>query len=433
MSASTVANTGSAKTERSSRDFIQELRSFRPKDEKKGNVISTNSTRTMELRKSDASTMADAKKLGEQMLGDGDPDLGEDDEDSGEDDEDAPAWARKSKTRGAKRKAPKPEKEDDRPDRAERPRLSKRQRHSQKKAGKVEDTFDGFDVKVDGVDLGDASLAETKKKTKVDQFYLSVERDPRGEAKERGLDMEQYQMDMVGDEDGKIKSEKSVIRWDAKKKKYLPVMIAADGRVVKRPTKMTNESGVRVNGELEEKSSIYKKWAKSARKRVQKVGEMEEFEKPLGMRAQQKLARDAAANSVEFGDDGEAKKESERERKPIVPFHGKIDAQHLTHKQKRMLKKRESNDSVMSTGSAKKEVLNAEALKKDKKKKLQEKLRQKPALRRAKAKAAKAAYAQKQEERNLKQGRTKSKMLVFEGPVKAKKTVHKMGFMKNRI
>jgi len=50
--------------------------------------------------------------------------------------------------------------------------------------------------------------------------------------------MEQYQMDLLPDDENNIQKAKSVMRWDAKKKKYLPCMVAVDGKVVKKVRKM---------------------------------------------------------------------------------------------------------------------------------------------------------------------------------------------------
>merc|ERR1719421_1722891 len=115
-----------------------------------------------------------------------------------------------------------------------------------------------------------ASSVKASDKAPVEQFYLSVERDEDSEAKERGLDMEQYQLDLTPDEQGSLQKAKSVIKWDAKKKKYLPVMVAADGRVVKQK-QHKNESGAKINDDGE-KSGSYQKWAKSTKKRIQKIG-----------------------------------------------------------------------------------------------------------------------------------------------------------------
>merc|ERR1712187_834992 len=112
-----------------------------------------------------------------------------------------------------------------------------------------------------------------KRKSHGEQFYLSTALDPKNEAKEKGLEMEQYQMDLMPDDSTDIKRTKSVMRWDAKKKKYLPVMVSVDGRVVKGSRR--NESGQKVKGDAE-KSDIYKKWARTSKKRIQKVGELEQ-------------------------------------------------------------------------------------------------------------------------------------------------------------
>lgn len=50
-------------------------------------------------------------------------------------------------------------------------------------------------------------------------------------------------------------------------------------------------------------------------------------------------ARKSQSNTVEFDAAGEVA-EDPTVRKPVVPFHGNISEQYLTHKQKRALKKR---------------------------------------------------------------------------------------------
>merc|ERR1712070_217930 len=119
-------------------------------------------------------------------------------------------------------------------DREDKPRVSKRARKKggAGAGGKSSEDFAGFDVQVDGMDVNSAAdTAGTKPKTQTQQFYLSVERNDDDEAKERGLNMEQYQLDLTPDERGTLQTQKSVMKWDARKKKYLPVMVAADGRV----------------------------------------------------------------------------------------------------------------------------------------------------------------------------------------------------------
>merc|ERR1711920_321627 len=213
------------------------------------------------------------------------------------------------------------------------------------------------------------------------------------------------------------KKTKSVMRWDSKKKKFLPVMVSVDGRVVKS-SKRTNESGARVKGDGE-KSDIYKKWARNTKKRIQKVGELEQgYSDPLG-----KLKPMAGgAKTIDFGggggEDGQQTGESQdtgRKRKPIVPFHGQVEDKYLTNKQKRMMKRRAKNDSVVG-GQAEKELRTAHQIQKRKGEIEKNKVRQTPQKRKEKAKAAKDKRRAMHEERQMKLGaRTKSKMLVIEG------------------
>jgi ATP-dependent RNA helicase DDX54/DBP10 len=297
---------------------------------------------------------------------------------------------------------------------------------ARKKSGKVEknnsEDFAGFDVQIDGMDVTSAGeTPASKKKSQSSQFYLSVERSQDEEAKERGLNMEQYQLDLTPDESGTMRTQKSVMKWDARKKKYLPVMVAADGRVVKA-NQRKNESGAIIK-EDGEKSGSYAKWAKATKKRIQKVGELEDEKQkaPLGRWARQAQEAEARAKTVEFGgedDMNEGSLPSSSQRKPVVPFHGEIDAKHLTHKQKRMLDKRSKKDSVVR-GDGKKELRTAMEILNEKRKREKNKLKQNPKMRKQRAKDAKDRRRQMHESRQMKYGaRTKAKMLIFEGPKK---------------
>merc|ERR1711953_616129 len=274
---------------------------------------------------------------------------------------------------------------------------------------------------VDGVAIGGgASSSGSSKRAPKEQFYLSVERDKREEAKERGLDMEQYQLDLMPDDEGQIKSAKSVMRWDAKKKKYLPVMVAVDGKVVKKGRKM-NESGQRVKGDAE-KSNIYQKWAKTSKLRIQRPGEMEQGGVLLG-----RAKKAAEAKTISFGDDGKVDAEAHEgpKRKPLVPFHGQVEDKYLTNKQKRIMKRRAKADRVVSRGGKAQDELKTPAqIQKEKKNRERNKLKQNPHLRKAKKEQIKKARDAQREEKQMKYGaRTKSKMLIFpDGPRKWRTT-----------
>merc|ERR1712066_255807 len=130
------------------------------------------------------------------------------------------------------------------------------------------------------------------------------------------------------------------------------------------------------------------------------------------------------------GDDDPGSIAAPANRKPVVPYHGEIDAKHLTHKQKRMMQKRDKKDRVVK-GPAKKELRSAIEIQKEKKKRDANKAKQNPHLRRAKAHEAKAVRMKRLEERQLQHtARTKSRMLVFEGPKKSRvKKGGKRGFL----
>eukprot|EP00928_Gymnodinium_smaydae_P098862 TRINITY_DN9292_c0_g4_i1.p1 TRINITY_DN9292_c0_g4~~TRINITY_DN9292_c0_g4_i1.p1 ORF type:complete len:920 (+),score=250.89 TRINITY_DN9292_c0_g4_i1:177-2936(+) len=410
---------GSAGTDEGSFAYIQELRGYRPKVQKLGNVISAEAMKVMEQAKSDAAVVKAAKAdFGSDSEADCDA--------SGSEEAAAGGRAARSRKRKMSRgsatkraalaEAPTPQRE------REGPRMSKRARKLSKLglasggSGSALPDFSGFDVKIDGQTVGGDDEGERKKKKDAaPQFVLSVERDTKSDAKERGLDMGEYQLDLMPDDDGQIKSSKSVIRWDARKKKYLPVMVAADGRVLKSKSQV-NESGKKVKGK-EEKSNLYQKWAKASKLRVQRPGEMEQGGvNPMGKRRKAELAKTVAfddAGAAVAGEGADGKK-----KKPVVPFHGQIEEKYLTNKQKRIMARRAKTDRVID-GKAKSEIKTPAQIQKEKKLREKKKLKQNPHLRKAKKLQAKEKRINRLEERQMQYGaRTRSKMLVFDGPKK---------------
>jgi len=378
----------SAQAAQSERAFVDELRGFRPRAEKIGNVLSTDAMRIMEQAKLDA----DAVNAGRAAVR-------------------AEREARRLEANAtpAARKATKPV--------VEKARLSKAQRKQGKQAeGEKDGDFEGFDVQVDGVAVASASKHKGQQQDlpPAEQFYLSVDRDQRVEDKERGLAMEEYQLDIAPDERDAISKAKSVIRWDVKRKKYLPVMVAADGKVVKKGVRR-NEAGVKVTGDAE-KTNLYKKWANKSKLRIQRVGELEHTPSILG-----KLKRSAAeAGTVNMEED--LPEPEEKKRKPIVPFHGTVEDKYLTNRQKRLLEKRRKKDKMdqVITGDAKKEIKSPAQLRKEKMRKERHKLNHNPKLRKMKNKESKDAYLKKAAEQRFSQMHTRSKMLVIRGDGKKK-------------
>eukprot|EP00746_Dinoflagellata_sp_MGD_P167272 gnl/MRDRNA2_/MRDRNA2_97765_c0_seq1.p1 gnl/MRDRNA2_/MRDRNA2_97765_c0~~gnl/MRDRNA2_/MRDRNA2_97765_c0_seq1.p1 ORF type:complete len:897 (-),score=223.15 gnl/MRDRNA2_/MRDRNA2_97765_c0_seq1:46-2568(-) len=417
------------KSSTSQLDFVSELRGFRPKANKRGNVISDETSKTMQQAKMDA-------VLPTQLLAQADHNGLEQ------------VWGGSSSSGKASRGKKRPREETTTPKPTERdgPRLSKHRRRAQKLGkstqGKPEaQEFDGWEVKIDGVDVGHADkdeVSSSKQPAKPKQFYLSVDRDMSQEAKERGLDMEQYQVDLVPDDDKNIKQAKSVMRWNAKKKKFLPVMVSADGRVAK-DFQRRDEAGNRVLGEAT-RTDLYKKWARTTKKRIQKIGEFEqEVAKPKGKRDRGGAddwggSADSFQGTMEFDDEGGVKEE--KKKKPVVPFYGNIEEKYLTHKQKRQLAQRKKSEQGIVTGKSKKELKTTQQMMLEKKKRLENKVKQNPKLRKQKAKEQKEKWAKKLEERasrNSQQSRSKMIIIQGEGPGQKKKYDRRRNFLTGAI
>lgn len=87
------------------------------------------------------------------------------------------------------------------------------------------------------------------------------------------MDLDQYKLEITPDDGRELQQHKSVMRWDIKKKKYQPVMVGNDGKVIRNKGRR-NEAGQKVTGEAV-KTDIYAKWMKNKKNRIQGVGELE--------------------------------------------------------------------------------------------------------------------------------------------------------------
>lgn len=211
---------------------------------------------------------------------------------------------------------------------------------------------------------------------------------------------------------------KSVMRWDAKKKKYQIVAINSEGKKMKQ--KGRNEAGAKVTGEVE-KSDIYSKWMKNKKNRIQQVGELEsgaaekQFLAGTMKRSVGGLAGAAGAGglagsgagTVTFGDDDVCESKANTSyvvekpgQKPIVPFHGVVDSKFLTNKQKRMTARRERNAGEAITGKGKlgsgTGIKSADEIRKQKKKELDRRLKNDKDYRKTRGKELKDAYWERQ-------------------------------------
>jgi len=380
------------KGEQERQDYLAHMRSFRPDSAKKGAALSSSTFSAMEKTRNVVNLMKDMVKASAQAQAD------QEAADSASDTEEDKGDAEPGSKRPASEVAGKP-------------RVSKRARKQgvalaapkkgpkPKKAakrGKAEsDDEGGIEITVDGkTAFGKKSKErqeeETERGSVFDSdrfrdkgFFLSMERTgPDAEsAKERGLQMDTLQFDIMPDDETGIKTTKSVIKWDARRKKFLPVLIAADGKVVKQKMRK-NEAGILVKGD-KEKTDSYRRWTRASKTRVQQVGEVEHT-----YAADPRAARrQAETRTIEFEDDGDHQPEPGKNRgdqdgkKPIVPFKGTIPDAFLTARQKRLIARREHRGKLESKGEVKQEVRTPEQIAKHKKQKRLTAIKQNPKLR----------------------------------------------------
>jgi len=375
-------------------EFIDELRTFRPRIQKAGNALSATIMHTMHQKSFSIIKPEEAAEFAEETL-------------ERENRENAiKVNVRSSACLGESK-----------------PRISKRARRNLKDGGSQ---FPGWKIKIDGKSVDKIEESEPtpstssydnifeSKKYREQDFYISVEQDVYQKSKEQGLEIEKFKMDLCADDGDNLKKQKAVMRWDAKKKKYLPVMLNADGRV-NRKLSRTNESGQKVTGEAT-KTDLYAKWTKSSKARIQKVGEMEVSNAGLLHLRSRDVDKTTEIPSDTEEDAPRAPKKDGR--KPVVPFHGTIEDKYLTNKQKRMQKKRDGLGKTVIKGDAKRELKSASDLKKTKKTVLKHKLKTNKTFRKEHAKQSKDAFWKRHEEKIAKRA---ARPRSFVPPVKKKK------------
>lgn len=153
-------------------------------------------------------------------------------------------------------------------------------------------------------------------------------------------------MDLLPDENASLKHAKSVMRWDAKKKRYMVKEVDATGREVKAK---------KFDDAKKKKPNFYANWQKSSHKRIQEVGEQEDAS--LSVRG--KKRKWVEEDDTGADDSSVAEPSVSSKRKPIVPFHGTVETKYLTNKQKRQMarrKKSETNAVTKSDRRTKQEV-----------------------------------------------------------------------------
>jgi len=378
--------------EQERQDFLAHMRSFRPDSAKKGAALSSSTFSAMEKTRNVVNLMKDMVKATAQAQAE--QDAAGSDSDTGEENGAAepgskraasqapgkPRVSKRARKQGVALAAPK---------KGAKPKPAKRGKPESDDEGGIEITVDGKTAF--GKKSKERQEEETERGSVFDSnrfrdkgFFLSMERTgPDAEsAKERGLQMDSLQFDIMPDDETGIKTTKSVIKWDARRKKYLPVLIAADGKIVKQKPMRKNEAGVLVKGD-KEKTDSYRRWTRASKTRVQQVGEVEH-----AYAADPRAARrQTETRTVEFEDDNDQQPEPGKNRgdqegkKPIVPFKGTIPDAFLTARQKRLIARREHRGKLESKGEVKQEVRTPDQIAKYKKQKQLTVVKQTPKLR----------------------------------------------------
>lgn len=90
--------------------------------------------------------------------------------------------------------------------------------------------------------------------------------------------LEDVTLNLVPDDDAMMDTKgKTVMKWDANKRRHILMKVDRDGKVIKEKR---NERGAKITKKQAEKGQeeqkIYKKWMKKTHMKLQSVGEMED-------------------------------------------------------------------------------------------------------------------------------------------------------------
>ncbi|KAH8583717.1 DEAD DEAH box helicase family [Cryptosporidium sp. chipmunk genotype I] len=103
-------------------------------------------------------------------------------------------------------------------------------------------------------------------------FFIPYKNSEEEISRSAGLQLESSSFDINPDEEGEMKRQKCVRKWNSKRKRYELLNISKQNSI-----KKVNESGVKVKGELK-CTGQYKKWKANTNLKIQNVGEIEDRE-----------------------------------------------------------------------------------------------------------------------------------------------------------
>ena len=119
-------------------------------------------------------------------------------------------------------------------------------------------------------------LTETEElQTEKSAFYVQTEpAEDRSQLwdKNEQYDLEDLTINLMADDEKSLLKGRRQMKWDAKKKKYVEMIVGMDGKT----KAIRNESGAFINDKKKKKPELYKKWMKRTHLRVQSAGEVED-------------------------------------------------------------------------------------------------------------------------------------------------------------
>ncbi|KAH7647417.1 hypothetical protein FG379_002538 [Cryptosporidium bovis] len=219
-----------------------------------------------------------------------------------------------------------------------------------------------------------------------------------------GLQIEGAVLDINPDEEAEIKRNKSVRKWNSVKKRY-EILDKTKQKVVK-----TNESGVKVRGELKS-TGQYKKWKANTNLKIQAVGEIEDSE--MISKRRKNIVNSNLIRSNEYFENDEKSLILDKHRGILEAVN---KGKKLTHKQTRIAMRIGVIKSKTQVGNIKSfnEVKSPQQITKDRVEVIKKRMKNDPEFRKKQLSKLLKEFNEKNATRIVKRSRpNRSKMIII--------------------
>eukprot|EP00300_Choanocystis_sp_HF-7_P006955 c15003_g1_i1.p1 GENE.c15003_g1_i1~~c15003_g1_i1.p1 ORF type:complete len:200 (+),score=61.41 c15003_g1_i1:210-809(+) len=159
----------------------------------------------------------------------------------------------------------------------------------------------------------------------IQQEKFTKEGYTNAEKRKRGV--EDLAFDLAPDDADSLVKRKAVMRWDARKKKYIQEHLKGNETILEKKARLKNESGVVIatNGKNKTKS-LYEEWKKKKRKFVQVAGS--------------EAGADRDEDHDDRGDGDDSERPKKKVRSELVPEH------EIRQKRQKKQQRRKSKDQL---------------------------------------------------------------------------------------